>query len=292
MKKIGVVGIPDGWSSERLADTVEKKTGSRYLFDMDKISADIYNNKVFYEDIELNDFSALIIKKVGLVYSPDLLDRLEILRFLSEKIGVKMFSSPNSIIRLLDRLSCTMTLRIGGIPMPETVITEDINAGVQAVKKFGKAVFKPLFTSKARGMTIIEDNNETKDKIEEYKGNGNPVMYIQKMLEHPGKDLGVSFLGGKYLATYARVGSKDSWNTTINSGGKYQPYEPSQEIIDLAYKAQSLFNLDFTCVDVVETSDGPLIFEVSAFGGFRGLLDANNIDAAELYVDYVMESIK
>ena len=116
-------------------------------------------------------------------------------------------------------------------------------------------------------------------------------MYLQKMVEHPGKDMGVAFLGGEYLATYARVGDGQSWNTTTRSGGKYEPYEPSDEIKELAYKAQALFDLDFTCVDVVETPEGPKVFEVSAFGGFRGLLDANQIDAAAMYADYVLQRI-
>jgi ribosomal protein S6--L-glutamate ligase len=47
----------------------------------------------------------------------------------------------------------------------------------------------------------------------------------------------------------------------------------------------------FTCVDVVETPDGAAIYEVSAFGGFRGLLDACGLDAAGLYADYVLERI-
>jgi ribosomal protein S6--L-glutamate ligase len=49
--------------------------------------------------------------------------------------------------------------------------------------------------------------------------------------------------------------------------------------------------LDFTCVDVAETNEGPLVFEVSAFGGFRGLLDANGIDAADVFSSYVVDKL-
>jgi ribosomal protein S6--L-glutamate ligase len=31
-----------------------------------------------------------------------------------------------------------------------------------------------------------------------------------------------------------------------------------------------------------------MVFEVSAFGGFRGVLEAWNVDAAGLYADYVL----
>jgi ribosomal protein S6--L-glutamate ligase len=41
-------------------------------------------------------------------------------------------------------------------------------------------------------------------------------------------------------------------------------------------------------VDVALTKDGPYVFEVSAFGGFRGLFQARGIDAAAMYADYAM----
>ncbi len=292
MKKIGVVGIPGSWSTEELVNAVEKKTGSRFLIDMSKVYYDLGKGEVIHEGIDLTSLDGLIIKKIGSNYSPDLLDRLEILRFLSGK-GIKVFSNPNEIIRVLDRLSCTVTLNLGDIPIPPTVITEDLDRALKTVEAFEQAVFKPLYTSKARGMMVIEaGKSSAKDEIIEFKLSGNPMMYIQKIVPIPGKDLGIVFLGGDYLATYARVRKNDSWNTTTHSGGQYEAYTPSQDVIDLAHKAQSLFNLDFTCVDLVEAPNGPLIFEVSAFGGFRGLQVAHEIDAAKHYAQYVLEELK
>ena len=62
-------------------------------------------------------------------------------------------------------------------------------------------------------------------------------------------------------------------------------------MIDLASRAQSLFAMDFTTVDVAETQEGPVVFEVSAFGGFRGASEGIGIDAARLYVDYVLAKL-
>jgi ribosomal protein S6--L-glutamate ligase len=101
----------------------------------------------------------------------------------------------------------------------------------------------------------------------------------------------VVFLGGEYVTTYARTGSAGSWSTAVTEGGKYAPYDPSDDIIELAQSAQLPFGLTFTCVDVAETNIGPVVWEVSAFGGFRGLWEARQIDAAELYVRFVLERI-
>ena len=46
--------------------------------------------------------------------------------------------------------------------------------------------------------------------------------------------------------------------------------------------------MDFTTVDVALTADGPVVFEVSAFGGFRGASEGAGIDAAALYAEYAL----
>jgi tetrahydromethanopterin:alpha-L-glutamate ligase len=287
--KIGVVGTRGGWSSELLADTVAARTGFRLLVDMEQVCMDLDSGRVWMKGADLGGLDALIIKKIGARYSPDLLDRLEVLRFLAQR-GLPIFSSPMSIMRVLDRLSCTVTLRLADIPMPPTTITESVDEALGAVQRYGSAVFKPLFTSKARGMTVIDHGSGARASIEAFHAE-NPIMYLQQKIELPGQDLGIVFLGGKYLTTYARCGT-GAWNTTTESGGKYAPAEPSPEAIDMAEKAQALFDLDFTCVDVVESATGPVVFEVSAFGGFRGIQDACGLDAAAMYTDYVMEKIR
>jgi ribosomal protein S6--L-glutamate ligase len=289
MKRIGVVGTEGGWSSERLADEVARQTGYRLLVDIARVRLDLQAGKVFLGQIDLTELDALMVKKIGARYSPDLLDRLEILRFLANR-GVQIFSSPTSIMSVLDRLSCTVTLQLNDMPMPPTVITEDEATAIEVVRDFGEAIFKPLFTSKARGMFLVTVKDDIADKVREFKRN-NTIMYIQKKIELQGKDLGLAFLGGEYLATYARCSDGDSWNTSTANGGRYEPFTPSRESIELARQAQSFFNLDFTSVDVVESRNGPMIFEVSAFGGFRGLLEAQGIDAARLYTEYVLEKL-
>jgi ribosomal protein S6--L-glutamate ligase len=268
----------------------EKTGGERVLINMEDVRLDLPSGNAYYNGHNLTDFDALIIKKIGARYSPDLLDRLEVLRFLHER-GLKIFSSPYSILRALDRLSCTVSLQLKDIPMPPTTVTESVDQALVALQNYGEAVFKPLYTSKARGMFVLENGPDARSAIEEYRAE-NPIMYIQKTIDLGDLDLGIAFLGGEYLTTYARCKTNGAWNTTTASGGKYRPYEPAPEIIELARRAQADFNLDFTCVDVAITDDGPYVFEVSVFGGFRGIRETSGIDAAARYVDYVMERLK
>jgi len=290
VKKIGVIGNIGSWSSEHLADVVADRTGLRCLVDASRLTLDLHELQSPAGDVDLMTFDALLVKKIGPVYSPDCLDRLEMLRYLHHS-GVRVFSSPDRLLGVLNRLACTITLRLHNIPMPPTVITESPEEARRAVDRFRRAVFKPLFTSKARGMTVIESGADSEDAIERFREAGNTLMYIQKALELPGRDLGLMFVNGRYLGTYARVAGADAWNTTSAAGGHYEAAEPDDDIIELARRAQTPFGLDFTSVDLAMTPDGPVVFEVSAFGGFRGMREAVGLDVAQHFVEHVLESL-
>lgn len=290
--RVGVVGLPGKWSTETLADAVEQRTGFRLVIDMAQVVLDLATGKLWCQGHDLTELDALLVKKISLEYSPNSIDRLELLR-VAEAAGVRVFSGAERILRLIDRLSCTVTLANAGIPMPETRVTEDPAAAVDAVRAFGSAVFKPLFSTKARGMCVIEaaaGGAMIREQVDAFAA-ANPMMYIQRRINLGDRDLGMVFLGGEYLGSYARVSNADAWNTTIHSGGRYAAYSPDESVIDLATRAQAPFGMDFTTVDVAETDDGPIVFEVSAFGGFRGALEGMGLNAAERYVEYVIDHV-
>jgi len=290
--KIGIVGIPGKWSTEVLADEIEKRTGFRLVIDIEKVVADLSKPEVLFEGQCLCELDAIIIKKISQTYSPKVLDRLELLRFV-ECCNVEVYSKPSEIIRLVDRMSCTVSLARAKIPMPDTLITESVEAAVEAVHKFGEVILKPLYSTKARGMVVISstsDEAEIKQQLDTfYQTHG--FFYIQKKLALPGHDMGLVFLAGEYKGAYARVGNGNSWNTTIHSGGKYAKIEPDQAIIDMAYQAQAQFDLTYTTVDIAETEQGPVCFEVSAFGGFKGAQKALDLNMAEQYAQYVIQDL-
>lgn len=290
--KIAVIGTAGKWSTDALAEAVAEKVGFCLVVDMSQVVYDLATASVYYQEHNLCAFDALIVKKISSRYNAHSLDRLELLR-VAERAGVRVFNSPQSILKLLNRASCTITLANAGIAMPPTRITEDFSQALVAVEEFGCAVFKPLYSSKARGMCVISKKkgfHKIKQEINAFQAD-NPVMYIQKKMVLGGQDLGLLFLGNAYLGCYARVSRADAWDTTINSGGHYASYQPSEAVIALAAQAQALFKLDFATVDVAETSEGTMVFEVSAFGGFKGAKEGIGINAPQHYVDYVLKTL-
>ena len=80
--------------------------------------------------------------------------------------------------------------------------------------------------------------------------------------------------------------------TTILSGGRYEKADLDPDTEAIAVRAARHFGLVFTGVDLIEDSDGRFnVLEVSAFGGFRGLLNGCGIDAAPMLADLVLRQI-
>ncbi len=290
--RVGVIGIPGKWSTEALADALAGHAVERVVIDMGDVRLDTLTGTLDWQGTDLCGFDALVVKKISAEYAPSSLDRLELLH-VAEAAGVRVFSPVSSLQALLNRLACTVRLRGAGIPMPDTVVTERVETAMDAVRGFGQAVFKPLFSTKARGMQLLDAGSpepELRGAIEAYHAQ-NPVMYIQRRVDLPGRDLGMVFVGGDYLCTYARVGSGEAWDTTIHSGGRYAACTPDDALIELGRRAQAPFNLDFTTVDIAETDAGPVVFEVSAFGGFRGALEGAGMDAADRYARHILTEL-
>lgn len=290
--RVGVVGVPGGGSSEKLADAVAERTGFRLLVDMSRCSVDLASGRVSHGDLDLCELDALIIKKLAPSHGPQLLDRLELLRYVEER-GVPVFSSSRSILRLVNRLSCSVTLAGAGVSLPDTTLTEDLAQAVRAVQRYGEAVLKPLYSSKGEGMQLVSagEGAAIEARLAAFQEAGHRTLYIQKRIPVPERDFGVVFLGGEYVGTYARVKNPACWHTTTWGGGHYAAHPGSPELVALACRAQAPFQLDLTTVDVLETEAGPRVLEVSAFGGFRGAEDALGIDLAARYARHVLNRI-
>lgn len=288
---IAVIGLKGAWSTESLAQHLRAKEAGGQVIEMSEIAFDFHGGRANAQGTDLRRFDGIIIKKMGRSYSPRLLDELDLLSHL-ERQGLPFFSSPEKLRNMISRLGCTIRLQEAGIPMPETLVTESVDGAASWIENIGPVVFKPLYSTKARGMQILSPGPELTDQLKVIVASGEEILYLQKVVDLQGQDHGLVFLNGAHVGAYSRCGDGNSWNTTTVSGGKYRPYEPDPSILAIADKAQKVFGLDFSSVDVAITPEGPIVFEVSAFGGYRGLYETTGIDASDRLTDHVMESIQ
>jgi tetrahydromethanopterin:alpha-L-glutamate ligase len=289
---LAVVGQPGAWSTERLADALRAAGASVGVVDLAACSLRLPDRRLFHRGEPLEKLDGAVVKKLGDTADGwGVQERIGMLRHL-EASGVPVLSAPERLHVAVNRYRMTCELVRAGLPVPETTVTEDLDEAAAAVERFGSAVLKPLFTSKGRGMLRLESSRELRAQLESHRDDGLGPFYLQRFVKHPGRDLGVAVLDGRCIGAYWRVAAADHWMTTILSGGRYEKADLDPDTEAIAVRAARHFGLLFTGVDLIEDSDGRFnVLEVSAFGGFRGLLNGCGIDAAPMLADLVLRQI-
>jgi ribosomal protein S6--L-glutamate ligase len=205
-----------------------------------------------------------------------------------------VFSPAEAIEVAADRYRMTARLARAGLPIPRTAVTEAVSEAIAVVHTFRHAILKPIYTSTARGMHLLSAEDPLTVHLLESRANeGLLPLYLQEFVPGVGRDVAVAVLGGRILGAYARIAPPGEWITSTSRGGRYAACDLAPRTADLGQQAAALFGLDYTVVDLVEAPDGrTLIYEVSAFGGFRGLLEARGIDAADAYAEHLLNAVR
>lgn len=287
---IGVAGVPGAWSSEAIAGALRAGGVESFVFPVSECTHHVSNGAVTWEGRDLTNLDGVVVKKLGDAADPLSESRIELLRAV-EEAGVHVISSPAALARAVNRYSMTSDLARAGVPIPETIVTESIDEAERVVLDWGRAIVKPLLTSKGRGMILLSAGKAVRLPLKRWRKTGVGPMYVQRFVPNAGRDLGVAVLDGKIIGGYYRVASGDSWMTTTSAGGHYEAADISEPAAEIALKAVDVFKLDFSSVDLVESDGGWFVYEVSAFGAFAGLRRTGDVDAPGLYASYVLKKI-
>jgi ribosomal protein S6--L-glutamate ligase len=288
--RVAVAGVPGAWSTEQLGTALRALGAATTVFHLGDCVFNITRGEVTLDGRDLRELDGLVVKKLGQVGEAAATSRLRLLQQL-EYQGVRVFSPARAIADVQDRYSMTQRLAQAGLPLPRTVVAEGLDAAAACVEEWGQAVVKPTITSKGRGMLLLARDGTVRLHLRRWAREWGGPFYLQEYVRSPGRDIGVAILGGRVVGAYYRVARPGAWLTTTAAEGRYEPCESTPEMAQLAATAAGAFDLDFTVVDLVETSAGYLIYEVSAFGGFAGLWQTQGIDAARLYAEYVVQAL-
>jgi ribosomal protein S6--L-glutamate ligase len=283
---VGVAGIPGAWSSERIAESLRDTGAESFVFSLGDVTHDISRGRVCLGRRDLSTLDAIVVKKLGDQSAPATRLRLHALRAL-ESAGVRVFSRADVIERIMDRYSMTMMLASHGVPIPDTLAVESPDALDAAVRALGDCVVKPVYTSKGRGMVRVGPA----DNLNTIAFRDGERQLVQRFVQSPGRDIGATVIGGKFAGAFYRVAREGEWMTTTAQGGRYAPCNLNPTGIELAEHVAAISRLDYTVVDLVESDGGFLVYEASAFGGYRGLLEATDVDPSVLHARHVLNEL-
>jgi RimK family alpha-L-glutamate ligase len=211
--------------------------------------------------------------------------RMDVLHALEER-GVPVINSPRAIERTVDKLWTSAILERAGLAVPETVVCESPDEAIAAFRALGDVIVKPLFGSMGLGMVRVSDEDvafRVFRALEAIRG----VYYIQRAIDHDGRDVRAFVVGGQVIGAIERRAS--GWRTNLARGGRAQGVKLDAEWTILALRAAASVGAEYAGVDLLPARDGTIyVLEVNGIPGWRGLQEATSVDVAATVVEHVL----
>ena len=238
------------------------------------------------EQISILDADAVLARIIPGGSLEQLIYRVDALHWLENR-GLRVVNSPRSIERSVDKFYTTTLLHDAGLLVPETVVCERVEDAMAAVRSMGDVVIKPIFGSLGHGMVRVSDPDVAL-RVVRALDQIRSVFYVQRAIDHSGRDLRVFVVGGRALGAIERRAPAGEWRTNVAIGGSATAVDISPEVERVALRAAAAVGADYAGVDVLPARDGALyVLEVNGIPGWEGLQQATGRDVAAAIVEHL-----
>ena len=279
--RLGILCSGTGW---HVADLVRAASGLGHVavkIDFRRLAAGVAIGPE-----ALTDVDAVIVRTMPpgsleqVVFRMDLLQRVE-------ARGVPVLNAPRCLEACVDKYLTTARLAEAGMPVPPTVVCQTADSALEAFDALGgDVVVKPLFGSEGRGMLRIDDVELAWRTFRTLERTG-AVLYLQRMIRHPGWDLRVFVLGGRVLAAIKRHANGD-WRTNVAQGGVAEATTIGDAEEALALRAAEVLGAVASGGDLLRGPGGEwYVIEVNSVPGWRALAPATGVDVAAAMVSHL-----
>jgi ribosomal protein S6--L-glutamate ligase len=226
-----------------------------------------------------------VIPRIG-SFMPDL--GLALLRFF-ERQGVRTLNGSQAIAHSRDKFETRATLLDLGLPVPKTIYVKDLEQISSSLDELGaeQVVLKPREGTQGRGVILAESRSSAASILEALLYLNREVLLEEYFSETRGCDLRLLVVGSEVVAAARRRAADGDFRSNLHQGGQLEPIEVDPDVGELARRATRGLDLEVAGVDILETHRGPVLLEVNAAPGLRGIERATGIDVAASAIEYL-----
>ncbi len=286
--KIGLLTRNEkAWCSSKVKQAFIRNAVEPFCFSFSKLSARVgMRPQVSLGEVDLlKELSALLVRPIGRGSLDEIIFQLNILHEFARN-GLPVVNPPASIEKGADKYYTLALLSESNLPVPKTLVTEDIEEALKAFRRFGgDAIVKPVFGSRGIGAARISDLDIAERAFRTLRFYRH-VIYIQEFVPHGTRDIRSFVVGDRVIATMMRVSS--SWKTNVSRGAKPVPLTPTSEIEEITVKAAKTIGCEIAGVDLLESKEGFVINEINSQPGWKGLQTTTKVDIADEIARFVI----
>jgi len=286
-----VVTDPDDWTARAIRGGLSKLGAKADFLNFSALAARIGPDlRLRGNGADLLGLGGLVVRDLGRSGSVDVAFRFEALSALQD-LGLPIINPPSAISRAANKFATSVALHRVGVPHPRTLVTTSFEAAAEFVAEHGRAVSKPLFGYKGRGLQLLtpQDLGPLREVLDK-----NGVVYLQEFLKSMApkpRDIRVFVVGGRAAGAIYRVAPPGSWISNLSQGGAPERCPLTGEMEDLALRANEAVGTVYSGVDLIETVEGLKVLEVNGTPSGRGIYQAWGIDAGEMIAAHILERL-
>ncbi len=288
--KIGILSKnPEFWATMEIMKALEGKGAEPIYVKTPEIHLMLEGSKVdaIYERKSLSRLDS-VIPRIG--RSLTQLGVMLLKQF--ELMHIPSTLSMSGLITARNKYLALQALHAAGVRIPESVLIASRNKNEEPTEYLSPPlVMKLLSGTQGIGVMRVRDAKEAGPIIDTLS-ELDQMICLQKFLPNPGEDIRVFVTDGEIVSAMKRKAAPHEWRSNIHMGGHGVAHKPSKAEAETAIKAAEAVGVEIAGVDLISVEDEPYVIEVNASPGFRGLLDATGINAAEKIAQYALAKAK
>jgi RimK family alpha-L-glutamate ligase len=289
---VSILSVRAGWHTDELLRALSERGHVGVVVPYEGLIARVGGvGGLRSEGIPLFEADAVLARIIPSGSLEQIIYRVDALHWLEER-GVPVINSPRAIERAVDKFYTSALLHEAGLPTVETVVCERAGDAVAAVREFGDAVIKPIFGSMGHGLMRVSDP-DVAFRVAKTLETTRAVFYVQRAIDHGGRDYRVFVVGGRVLAAIERRASDGDWRSNVARGATAAAFDAPPEWQDMAVRAAAAIEADYAGVDLLQARDGRVyVLEVNGIPGWEGLQSATGVDVAGAIVEHVTTRVR
>ena len=210
-----------------------------------------------------------------------------------EMADVFTLNSSDAISRSRDKLRSTQLLSRAGVGLPTTSFAHDSQdiKGILEVVGGPPVVVKLLEGTQGVGVVLAETRKAAESVISAFRQLDANFLVQEFIAEAGGADIRAFVVGDEIVAAMRRQGPPGEFRSNLHRGGRAEAIEltPNQEAT--ALRAARAMGLNVAGVDLIQSSEGPMVLEVNSSPGLEGIEAASSIDVAGAIIDHIEDNL-
>ena len=274
-------------STRRIAEEAEKLGHYVELIDHTKCSVKLGdgNPKIFLgEEDVTNEFDA-IIPRIGTKVTRH--GAAIVKQF--EMNGVFSTARSLSITRARNKVRTLQIMARKGIPIPETLFSINPNNIGEQIRLLGGApvIIKIQEGTQGMGVILAESQKSAKSIIDTFYKMDTSILLQRYVEEANGEDIRIIVVGDKVIASMKRSSEVGEFRSNVHRGGNTEVVEITKREKYIALNATKYLGLGVSGVDIMRSKNGPVLLEVNASPGLKGIEGATGINVAKHIIQFV-----